>query len=89
MANLVPSHLIEDIVGVKRHPDHHIGRAVSSEEMMYILHSRQCFSEDMLNCEFTWALDRGIEMSKWGHHLDIPVKLEIDGGHLVPGGIKE
>lgn len=75
---------IEGIVGASRHPDRHIGRAVSSEQRVYILHSGRCFNRggDLRLCPYSLALDAGIEPESWTE--DVPVLLSIDCvGRLV------
>lgn len=42
MTDLVPADQIEQIVGARRHPLAHLGRAVSAEQTVYILHSQRC-----------------------------------------------
>lgn len=65
MTDLVDPDQIESIVGVPRHAFHHIARAVSAEQRVYILHSRHCAWRnpilDLRNCPFSLALDNGID----------------------------
>jgi hypothetical protein len=42
MSDLVPAEDIERIVGAPRHYQAHYGCAVSSEQTVYILHSKRC-----------------------------------------------
>lgn len=83
MADVVPADQIEEIVGVVRHPTRHLGRAVSDEERVYILHSRECrdSTPDLRHCPYSRALDLGIDPSAWP--LDTPVELSIRGARLV------
>ncbi|MDO8308585.1 MAG: hypothetical protein Q7V58_09570 [Actinomycetota bacterium] len=85
MSDLVPSDRIEGIVGVQRHPAAHFGRAVSSEERFYILHSQQCLDTfaDLRECPFSIALDGG-ELGEW--RLDSPRRLDFDAFGLIDGG---
>ena len=64
MSNLVPPSEIEGIVGAHRHAVSHFGRAVSSEQTVYILHSRECVDSgvDLRDCPFSVALDKGIDL---------------------------
>lgn len=84
MADLVPADRIEQIVGATRHQTEHIGRAVSAEEMVYILHSRECrdSTPDLRDCPFSRAMDQGV-----GRDLitqaDRPLVLAIQHGRLV------
>ena len=74
------------IVGRDRHETEHYGRAVSAEERVYILHSRECFESgrDLRQCEFSIAMDLGIDLDRWVE--DQTVLLEIEDGLLVPDG---
>lgn len=79
---------IERIVGRARHLRAHYGRAVSAEQKFYILHSQICLEDDsIMNCMFSMALARGIDMDEWGDLQDRPVLLQIEDGRLVPGRI--
>lgn len=67
MTDLVDPTEIERIVGARRHPIHHLARAVSSEQTVYILHSQRCKDSgiDLRACEFSLALDNGIREHEW------------------------
>ena len=86
MSDLVPKETIETIVGVLRHDTEHFGRAVSAEHTVYVLHSQQCFDQlsDLRDCEFSYALDNGIDPEEWAGMEDEAVVLRIDYGCLVP-----
>lgn len=99
MSTLVDPTEIEDIVGAKRHPTQHLGRAVTAERMVYVLHSQECLDSgiDLRDCEYSIALNKGIErvpgLSKdrpvpgWDKRSDVPVVLMIMdslGGVLIP-----
>jgi hypothetical protein len=86
MSDLVPPNKIEAVVGVARHATEHWGRAVSAEQTVYILHSAECRASgiDLRDCEFSVALDEGIELSDWENREDQPVRLMVDEGWLVP-----
>jgi hypothetical protein len=79
MTALVSPSRIEEIVGVKRHRQVHYGRAVSTEQTMYILHSQRCLDSgiDLRECRFSVALDRGIELKVWDDLQDRPVVLRV------------
>lgn len=83
MSDLVDGLEIERIVGVKRHLRAHFARAVSKEQRVYILHSQVCLEDnkDLRNCEFSLALDKGIDESQWV--LDRPVPVKIVNGRLT------
>ena len=93
MSEIVPASKIEGIVGAERHPTEHIGRAVSSEQTVYILHSRECIDSgiDLRDCPFSVALD---DYGVWGGRDDESVVLRIvddalepaDEGEEVPHG---
>jgi len=87
MSNLVPANQIEQIVGAQRHQSVHYGRAVSAEETVYILHSKRCRDSgiDLRYCEFSQALDTGIDMGDWGALQDETVALTVYEGKLIPG----
>jgi hypothetical protein len=85
MSDLVPADRIEAIVGARRHLIDHIGRAVSAEDTVYILHSHACKNSgiDLRDCPFSLALDDGIDPTEWLQ--DMPTRLAItDDGRLVP-----
>ena len=87
MSNLVPPSEIEGIVGAHRHAVSHFGRAVSSEQTVYILHSRECVDSgvDLRDCPFSVALDKGIDLvGPWRGHEDEAVVLTIVNGKLEP-----
>lgn len=86
MSDLVPSEDIERVVGAKRHGQMHTGRAVSSEQRVYVLHSAACIAtgRDLRTCAFSIALDRGIDAERWEGHEDQPRLLGIIEGRLVP-----
>ena len=86
MSDLVDPAKIEDIVGVQRQKDDHIGRAVSEDKTTYILHSRRCVNSgiDLRYCEFSKALDLGLRAKDWRDFVDTPVILEVKEGRLIP-----
>lgn len=86
MSELVPAEQIEQIVGAHRHRTLHIGRAVSAEQTVYILHSHECRDSgiDLRECGFSIALDRGITAGRWVEIEDRPVLVGIEYGRLVP-----
>lgn len=84
MSDLVPASDIERIVGADRHPTDHLGRAVSAEQTVYVLHSQACLDSgvDLRDCAYSVALDRGIDTRVWVQ--DRPVRLAIFDGELMP-----
>lgn len=86
MSELVPADKIEQIVGARRHPHQHLGRAVSAEQTVYVLHSQQCKDSgiDLRDCEWSLALDRGIDLDDWKDHEDRPVELATCDRRLFP-----
>ena len=86
MSDLVDPTEIEQIVGAKRHPLRHIGRAVSEEETVYILHSGRCKASgnDLRGCPYSRALDMGIALDVWDEWEDRPVVLGLDRPGLIP-----
>ena len=67
MTERVPADEIENIVGRKRSVKDHYARAVSAEQTVYVLHSRECLAmhADLRECPWSLALDRGIDLSEW------------------------
>lgn len=92
MADIVDARAIERIVGTLRHATEHIGRAVSTEQTVYVMHSHQCLAQmaartsDIRSCPFAIAQDKGIDPDIWRGYEDIPVTLAIeeDFGDLIP-----
>ena len=88
MSDLVSPDRIESIVGVQRHDRDHYARAVSAEERVYLLHSRECVKsvEDLRDCNYSLALDLGIVLYEWVE--DVPVLVGIGpDGRLHPAGL--
>ena len=79
---------IEAIVGVKRYEILHIGRAVSAEQRVFIMHSKACVESgiDLNDCRFSKALDNGIDPQEWDGWEDKPVILDVEDDALVPLG---
>lgn len=86
MTEIVPADVIERLVGWRRHNRAHIGRAVSTEEVVYILHSAACRDSgiDLRDCRFSLALDEGIDLNRWAGYEDRPVVLGVWESKLVP-----
>ena len=86
MSDIVPAEDIEWIVGHARHATRHIGRAVSAEQMVYVLHSHECKNSgiDLRDCRFSLALDAGIRDTEWDGFEDRAVALAIIHDRLVP-----
>lgn len=84
MSDLVPTEEIELKVGATRHPALHIARAVSAEQKVYILHSRECLEGgiDLRECPFSLALDNGIESEDWVE--DCALYVVVEDGFLRP-----
>jgi hypothetical protein len=86
VTDVVPTEDIERIVGAPRAPYDHLGRAVSEEETVYILHSKECLDSgiDLRECRFSKALDNGIDLDDWTHREDAPMVLRVLGYRVVP-----
>ena len=92
MTTLVCPSKIEAIVGAKRQQHSHLGRAVRAEQQVYVLHSVECVEaitargSDLRACDYSRALDEGIDMGVWAELEDVPVLLTISAehGHLMP-----
>lgn len=79
MSRVESAETIEATVGTQRHTVDHIGRAVSAEQRVYILHSQRCreMYADLRQCPYSRAIDRGIDPKRWEGFEDQPVKLWI------------
>jgi hypothetical protein len=87
MSNLVPADQIEQIVGARRHALAHLGRAVTAEQIVYVLHSQRCKDSgiDLRACTYSQALDSGIEgLHEWDGQEDQVVTLQVAHGCLLP-----
>ena len=86
MSDLVNPDDIERIVGVERHRTRHYARAVSAEQTVYILHSVECRAmyDDLRDCPWSLALDRGIDEYDWSDREDRAVLVRVRNGRLVP-----
>lgn len=84
MIQRVPTDEVEGIVGSERDDEHHLARAVSADEMVYILHSRQCQDQHpyLEHCSYSLALAEGIYPGEWP--LDETVLVTLCEGRLVP-----
>ena len=84
MTERVPADEIENIVGRKRSVKDHYARAVSAEQTVYILHSRECLdmNADLRECPWSLALDRGIDLDEWVE--DVPLTVYVRSGRLLP-----
>ncbi len=86
MSEKVPPDQIEQIVGTERHRTRHYARAVSAEQTVYILHSRECCDryDDLRDCPWSLALDRGIDLDEWKGREDRAVLVRVRAGRLIP-----
>jgi hypothetical protein len=87
MSELVDPGEIERIVGIERHATRHYARAVSSEQVVYILHSQRCkdSDRDLRECLFSVALNNGIDERDWSDLEDQAVRVTITRAQrLVP-----
>lgn len=86
MSDLVPTDQIEQTVGATRHPHQHIGRADSATQTVYVLHSQKCKDSgiDLRGCEWSRALDNGIDPADWQGYEDRAVVLTIVHSRLFP-----
>lgn len=83
----MPADEIEQIVGAPRARNLHLGRAVSADQRVYILHSQRCIESgvDIRTCPFSVAMDNGIDVDSWWLGCeDVAVVLGVRGPHLVP-----
>jgi hypothetical protein len=86
MAKLVDPSLIENIVGVRRHPTAHYARVDAATQIVYILHSQKCVQStpDLRDCYYSLVLDRGINDRDWKGNLNRPVVAGVSNDRLVP-----
>lgn len=86
MTQLVDPEKIESIVGVKRHARAHFGRMSHTDRILYILHSKLCLedNEDLRQCKFSLALDRGLDPKKWEGFENLTIPLQVIDDKLVP-----
>lgn len=84
MTERVPADEIENIVGRKRSAKYHYARAVSAEQTVYILHSRECLAlnADLRDCPWSLALGGGIDLDEWV--ADVPLTVYVRSGRLLP-----
>ena len=89
MADLVPADEIEQIVGARRHSIKHLGRLISEEQWVYILHSRMCLStgRDLRECAFSVAMDALNDLEFVGY-MDRPIVLAVSSeDELLPAEV--
>ncbi len=87
MAERVPTEDIERVVGVRRHATEHWARAISEEQVVYVLHPVSCLdehSEGLLACPYTQAQDLGIDPDRWPEDVALHVVIDPETGDLVP-----
>jgi len=86
MVDLVDPAEIEEIVGMSRHAEWHVARAVSAERRVYILHSQECkdSTPDLRDCVWSKALDNGISLAEWEDCQDQPMRVLVVGERLRP-----
>jgi hypothetical protein len=79
VTNLVSPDQIERIVGVAREPELHWGRLVSSEKIVYILHSQACkdATADLRDCPYSLALDLRTDFVEWPEDQPVVLTLRI------------
>lgn len=64
----------------------HLARAVSAEQIVYILHSHKCKDSgiDLRECPYSIALDQGINLDYWRDREDQAVVVAIIRDRLIP-----
>lgn len=74
----------EEIVGMKRSPTYHYGRA--SMGTMYLLHSGRCVNDDTVEtCVYNRALAAGADDESF--LSEFPVRLAVNEGRLRPAHV--
>lgn len=74
-------------VGAYRKWHEHLARADSHTRVVYLLHSHTCLKTKtpLTECEYSLALDLGIDETMWATSQDTAVKVKIDKhGRLIP-----
>ena len=88
MSDLVDSDLIESIVGAARHEELHLGRWVSSTNIVYILHPHQCAARVTLRplteCAYSRELDYGLSEDMWDGWQDQTAVLRLSVSGMIP-----
>lgn len=79
MSIQIPDRYAEAIVGAPRHPYLHLGRGVSFQRHLYILHSEECRRnlDDLRECRYSLAFDNGLSEEDWREYLDRTVGLYV------------
>lgn len=77
MTEKIPAWEVEGVVGAKRHPTLHLGRMDTYKGKVYVLHSQECLekTEDLRDCWFSHALDKGVKPTEWRGYENQPVVL--------------
>lgn len=90
MTEIVPASEIEGIVGIRRHATRHYARAVSAEQVVYILHSQRCVDRgrDLRECLFSQALDNGIDLGTWDGLEDQGVLVTITRDQMLVPAVR-
>lgn len=74
MVRPIPAEIVEQKVGVTRHPFLHYAIAIADDEEMMVLHSQECVdNKTTMACPFTLALHNGLCDGAWAGHMDVPV----------------
>lgn len=91
MSDLVDPNDIEAIVGRAREEHAHWGRASTTDQKFYILHSRQCLDSglDLRRCEYSLALDNAFDPEDFADLEDRPVPLMLWHGMLLPDMVED
>lgn len=88
MTQLVNPSEIESIVGAHRQVVAHVGRWITDIDTVFIMHSHHCLDRkiDLRECEYSTALDRGLDPDKWLGKMDVAVFLDVRDEELIPLG---
>ena len=90
MSTLVDPGEIETIVGARRHSVKHLGRLITETRTVYVLHSHLCRNtgRDLRECEFSIAMDEGVDWTLFTEQLDRPIIMGVDSrGLLMPANL--
>jgi len=72
--------------GVNRHTNVHVAIALSEDQTVYVLHSKKCLERTggRFDCEFTDALQWGIEVDDWVEDVPLVCVVNPLSGLLDP-----
>lgn len=72
MTECVTWEQMQEVFGIPRLDHVHVAKAVSDEQVLYILHSQDCLdrTEDLRTCPYAEAQNQGVDEAAWEPYLD-------------------